>query len=68
MSYEEKFIDGKLMFRYTTKDAWFEKPNYYGVVARLVYDLTDLERENLFTLFCTHCGSTDTRCQCWNDE
>ena len=30
--------------------------------------LRDKEREEIFSHFCTHCGSTDIGCQCWNDE
>jgi hypothetical protein len=30
--------------------------------------LTDEERLEVFTAFCTHCGSDDPDCQCWDDE
>ena len=30
--------------------------------------LTKDERMAVFSFFCTHCGSDDPRCQCWNDE
>lgn len=26
------------------------------------------QRMEVFQQFCTHCGSSDPRCQCWNDE
>ena len=30
--------------------------------------LTDEQRIELFSDYCTHCGCNDPRCQCWNDE
>lgn len=30
--------------------------------------LTDEQRADLFAEYCVHCGSTDRRCQCANDE
>jgi len=36
-------------------------------VARLKM-LTDEERKQIFSHFCTNCGSIDPRCQCWNDD
>lgn len=41
-------------------------------IMEAVRKLTDDERYNLFSEirgeFCTECGRTDPRCQCWNDE
>jgi len=34
----------------------------------IMHTLTDDERKSIFDEFCVHCGSKDTRCQCWNDE
>ncbi len=31
-------------------------------------ELTEAQRMEVFRLFCTHCGSDNPRCQCWNDE
>lgn len=30
--------------------------------------LTDEQRLNVFSRYCTHCGSRNPRCQCMNDE
>jgi hypothetical protein len=30
--------------------------------------LTNEERMELWRDYCTHCGSDDPKCQCWNDE
>lgn len=30
--------------------------------------LTEEERKEVFSRFCTECGSYDPECQCWNDE
>lgn len=30
--------------------------------------LTDEQRQELFSNYCSHCGCTDPGCQCWNDE
>ena len=68
MFYEEKFIDGKLMFRTTPKGEWEHKTTSVALVANQLILMTDDERVELFSLFCTHCGSDDPRCQCWNDE
>jgi len=33
-----------------------------------LHDLTEAERLELFSEFCTHCGTDNPNCQCWNDE
>lgn len=68
MYYEEKFIDGKLMYRNTPEGDWHIKHNAYAKVANRVYSLSDEERMEVFSLFCTHCGSDNPRCHCWNDK
>lgn len=30
--------------------------------------LTDEQRMDIFNKYCTHCGSKDSGCQCWNDD
>lgn len=37
-------------------------------IKTLVDDLSDEARLSLIHLYCNHCGSKDTHCQCWNDE
>lgn len=37
-------------------------------VVEALLALTVDERAEVFGRFCTHCGSDDPRCQCWNDE
>ena len=57
MYYEEKFIDGKLMFRNTPDGYWMEKTTAVAIVANQVLRLSEEERHELFHLFCTHCGT-----------
>ncbi len=68
MYYEEKFINGKLMFRNMPDGEWEEKTTAVAIVANQMMKLNDEERVKLFGLFCTHCGSSDTSCRCWDDE
>ena len=68
MYYEEKFIDGKLMFRHMPDAEWQEITTAVAIVANQVSKLNDEERKELFGLFCVHCGSTDSRCCCWDDS
>lgn len=37
------------------------------IVGALI-ELSDDERKLIFSYFCTHCGSNNPECQCWNDE
>jgi len=41
-------------------------PVFTAVVALL--ELTEEQRLQAFSLFCTNCGAADPSCQCWNDE
>lgn len=34
----------------------------------LLAQLTEAERMEVFSRFCTECGAYDPECQCWNDE
>jgi hypothetical protein len=34
----------------------------------ILNQLTDDERVELISNYCTHCGSVDPFCQCWDDE
>lgn len=43
------------------------QPAELGVVERLG-ELSDDQRVTIFSNWCTHCGCSDPRCQCWNDE
>ncbi len=42
-------------------------PPSHPLVGRL-HELSEEDRMKIFTHFCTHCGSDDPSCQCWNDE
>lgn len=46
--------------------------NYVGVAKVCVIDMTDEQRGELLQFidrkYCIHCGSSDPRCQCSNDE
>lgn len=37
-------------------------------VADIVAAMSEAQCRDLFSKFCTHCGSSDPRCQCWNDD
>ncbi len=47
---------------------WQEITTAVAIVANQVSKLNDEERKELFGLFCVHCGSTDSRCCCWDDS
>lgn len=34
----------------------------------MLNELTDRQRDWLFSNFCRACGSKNPRCQCWNDQ
>ncbi len=72
MFYEERVIDGQLMWRGDPKGEWRPMPSACQYVAAFeeLIALTDEQRMDAFRLFCTHCGTVQTafRCQCWNDE
>ncbi len=68
MYYEEKFINGKLSFRNMPDGEWQLKTTSVALVANQLILMTEDERADLFSLFCTHCGSDDPSCQCWNDD
>lgn len=37
-------------------------------VATPIDDMGEEQRADLFSHYCTVCGSNDPKCQCWNDE
>lgn len=37
-------------------------------VLDLLLKMTDQQRLSIFDEFCKECGSTDKKCQCWNDD
>ena len=67
MYYQEKFLNGRLVIKTTPDGEWRQAVGEYADTANAVYRLADTQREELFSHFC-QCGSTDTGCQCWNDE
>lgn len=68
MYYEEKFIDGRLMYKIAPKGAWKPVLNSVGIVANQLLRMSEENRMKVFSLFCKHCGSSDKNCRCWNDE
>ena len=66
--YEQKFINERLMFRTFPDGKWKPMKTSWGKAANVLFALTDDERMSVFELFCTNCGCTDPRCDCWNDE
>ncbi len=68
MYHEEKFINGILMHRSKPDGEWTVSKSLTASITNIVYSMRQEDREKLFSLFCTHCGSTNPRCQCWNDE
>lgn len=51
MYYEEKFINGKLMYRHMPDADWSEKTTAVAIVANQVMKLNGEERKELFKLF-----------------
>lgn len=68
MYYEYKISEGRLWVRSTPTGEWQTAIGGIanGVNALLILD--EQQRQEVFRLFCTHCGVPDPRCQCWNDE
>jgi hypothetical protein len=65
---EDKLINGVLMTRFSPDGEWQRKTTNAALAVNLLTMLSDEQREEVFGYFCTHCGSLDVRCQCWNDE
>lgn len=42
--------------------------NAFDASLELVAMLTGEQRTSIFSNYCKFCGTTDTDCQCWNDE
>jgi hypothetical protein len=40
----------------------------FKYILSLLNELTDRERLEVFSNFCTYCGCNDPKCQCWNDD
>ncbi len=68
MYYEEKFIDGKIMFRNMPDGYWLPKVTSVANIANNLFNLTEEERLEVMGYFCKHCGSADPKCVCWRDE
>lgn len=37
-------------------------------VLECLQEMPEEQRLDVFSSFCTHCGTNNPRCQCWNDE
>ena len=37
-------------------------------VSKILDELNDSERQEVFSKYCPHCGDKNPQCQCWNDE
>jgi len=68
MEFEEKLIYGALHYRTNKNDYWHIASGNLANIVNSLYKLSDDDRMQIFNLFCKHCGSTDSNCQCWNDE
>jgi hypothetical protein len=68
MFYEEKIINGVLCARTSPDAVWRTAKTPHTFSVNELLHLTDEERKTVFGFFCTHCGSADSKCQCWNDE
>ncbi len=68
MYYEEKFINGYLMFRSTPDGKFIPVLTKVALMANQLHLMSEADRESVFNYFCKSCGSDDPKCQCWNDE
>lgn len=49
--------------------ALYDRPaSQYDAIKQAMDKMSDRERLDLIHEYCQGCGSTDLRCQCWNDE
>ena len=67
MYYEEKIIDGVLMYKTTPSGEWgvVTGPRAYAV--NLLVKISEEQRLSVFGYFCPHCGGFSP-CQCRKDE
>ena len=49
-------------------DISFVSDSAFNKTKKLLKELTDDERMELFGDYCKYCGDTNPTCQCWNDE
>ena len=68
MYYEEKIIDGKLMFRTNLNSDFIPVESNVSRIVNLLLSENEDVRMEVFSYFCKYCGSDDPDCQCWNDE
>jgi len=68
MFYEEKFINGSLMFRTIPNGKWTSKMTSAAMTANEVMALSLEERLEVMGYFCSHCGTDDLPCFCMRDE
>jgi len=68
MFYEEKFVNGILMFRNTPDGYWLPKVTSVAIIANNLFNLSEEERLEVFSYFCKECGTSDLPCYCWRDE
>lgn len=64
-------VSDKIAAELAKRDAEFTANLESRAVQSIVDDLRRLPEERrmeAFRNFCTHCGSDNPRCQCWNDE
>jgi hypothetical protein len=68
MFYQDRFTNGRLFCRTSPDGEWVPA---VGPVADAVNALLGVSREDrleIFARFCSSCGRSDPKCQCWNDE
>ena len=65
---EEKIIKGMLYYRSSPNGSFVIRNDDVGVAVNQILSMPEERRMEVFRRFCTYCGSSDTRCQCWNDE
>ena len=68
MYYREEIINGVLMCKSTPNGEWRPVVSKIASIVNELAKLTDEERREVLSCFCRSCGSTDSRCQCWNDD
>jgi hypothetical protein len=67
MYYEERWIDGKLMYRTTPMGVWLVVTDKQKIIRHLMAQLTDTQRLEIINNYCKHCGG-DPKCTCMRDD
>lgn len=67
MYYEEKIIDGVLMYKTTPNGEWMVATGTRAEAVNSLVKMSEKQRLEVVRHFCPHCGGFSP-CQCWNGE